>query len=105
MTALPHGYATQLTRHFADPADRDDVSTGVLLSGGQWQRLALARSFLRADRDLLILDEPSAGLDAEAEADLHQRLRLLREGRTTLLISHRLGTVRAPTTSWCCATG
>ncbi|MEU8185202.1 ABC transporter ATP-binding protein [Micromonospora sp. NPDC049044] len=92
--ALPHGYATQLTRMFADPADRDDVSTGVLLSGGQWQRLALARSFLRADRDLLILDEPSAGLDAEAEADLHHRLRRLREGRTTLLISHRLGTIR-----------
>ncbi|TCB93400.1 ABC transporter ATP-binding protein [Micromonospora zingiberis] len=94
LTALPHGYATQLTRTFADPADRDDVSTGVLLSGGQWQRLALARSFLRAGRDLLILDEPSAGLDAEAEADLHQRLRGLREGRTTLLISHRLGTIR-----------
>ncbi|MFY1691401.1 ABC transporter ATP-binding protein [Plantactinospora sp. WMMB782] len=94
LTALPHGYATQLTRIFADPADRDDAATGVLLSGGQWQRLALARSFLRADRDLLILDEPSAGLDAEAEADLQQRLRGLREGRTTLLISHRLGTVR-----------
>ncbi|MGN9919537.1 ABC transporter ATP-binding protein [Micromonospora palomenae] len=94
VTALPHGYETHLTRLFADPADRDDVSTGVLLSGGQWQRLALARSFLRADRDLLILDEPSAGLDAEAEADLHRRLRELRDGRTTLLISHRLGTVR-----------
>ncbi|MGR6322064.1 ABC transporter ATP-binding protein [Micromonospora soli] len=94
VTALPHGYETQLTRLFTDPADRDDVGSGVLLSGGQWQRLALARSFLRADRDLLILDEPSAGLDAEAEAELHQRLRGLREGRTTLLISHRLGTVR-----------
>ncbi|MBF9130240.1 ABC transporter ATP-binding protein [Plantactinospora sp. S1510] len=94
LTALPHGYATQLSRTFADPDDRDDESSGVLLSGGQWQRLALARSFLRAGRDLLILDEPSAGLDAEAEADLHQRLRGLREGRTTLLISHRLGTVR-----------
>ncbi|MEO3747704.1 ABC transporter ATP-binding protein [Plantactinospora sp. B5E13] len=94
LAALPHGYATHLTRTFADPRDRDDVSTGVLLSGGQWQRLALARSFLRAGRDLLILDEPSAGLDAEAEADLHQRLRRLREGRATLLISHRLGTVR-----------
>lgn len=94
VSALPHGYETHLTRMFSDPSDRDDVSTGVLLSGGQWQRLALARSFLRADRDLLILDEPSAGLDAEAEADLHRRLRRLRQGRTTLLISHRLGTVR-----------
>jgi len=94
VSGLPHGYETHLTRMFSDPSDRDDVSTGVLLSGGQWQRLALARSFLRAERDLLILDEPSAGLDAEAEADLHRRLRELRQGRTTLLISHRLGTVR-----------
>ena len=68
LTALPHGYATQLSRTFADPEDRNDESTGVLLSGGQWQRLALARSFLRAGRDLLILDEPSAGLDAEDAA-------------------------------------
>ncbi|MEU8113258.1 ABC transporter ATP-binding protein [Micromonospora sp. NPDC048947] len=94
VTALPRGYDTQLTRLFADPADGDGVESGVLLSGGQWQRLALARSFLRAERDLLILDEPSAGLDAEAEADLHQRLRGLRAGRSTLLISHRLGTIR-----------
>ncbi len=94
VAALPKGYATQLTRLFAEASDLAVAGTGVLLSGGQWQRLALARSFLRADRDLLILDEPSSGLDAEAEADLHQRLRSLRTGRTTLLISHRLGTVR-----------
>jgi ATP-binding cassette subfamily B protein len=94
LAGLPYGYATQLTRMFFDAADKDDPRTGVLLSGGQWQRVALARAFMRADRDLLIMDEPSAGLDAEAEADIHQRLRGLRQGRTTLLISHRMSTVR-----------
>jgi ATP-binding cassette subfamily B protein len=66
----------------------------VTLSGGQWQRLALARGFMRADRDLLILDEPSSGLDAEAELAIHHRMRALRDGRTSVLISHRLSTVR-----------
>ncbi len=94
LAGLPHGYDTQLTRMFLDADDRADPGTGVLLSGGQWQRVALARAFMRADRDLLIMDEPSAGLDAEAEADIHRRLRELRRGRTTLLISHRMSTVR-----------
>ncbi|MCO1653687.1 ABC transporter ATP-binding protein [Pseudonocardia sp. S2-4] len=94
IAALPHGYATALTRMFSDSTDAADPTTGVLLSGGQWQRVALARSFMRADRDLLILDEPSSGLDAEAEADVHRRLTGLRRDRTTLLISHRLGAVR-----------
>ncbi|MFG1679248.1 ABC transporter ATP-binding protein [Nonomuraea sp. NPDC049269] len=91
--ALPHGYDTLLTRMFHQ--DPDDPGGGVTLSGGQWQRLALARAFLREDRDLMILDEPSAGLDAEAEYDLHTRLRQIRAGRTGVLISHRLGAVRA----------
>ncbi|SEG75519.1 ATP-binding cassette, subfamily B [Nonomuraea solani] len=91
---LPQGYDTLLTRMFFGLADRDDESTGVVLSGGQWQRIAIARAFLRADRDLMILDEPSAGLDAEAEHDVHSRLREIRSGRTSLLISHRLGAVR-----------
>ncbi|PZG19239.1 multidrug ABC transporter permease [Nonomuraea aridisoli] len=91
---LPHGYDTLLTRMFFTLADRDDDSTGVVLSGGQWQRIAIARAFLRAERDLMILDEPSAGLDAEAEHDMHTRLREIRSGRTSLLISHRLGAVR-----------
>jgi ATP-binding cassette, subfamily B, bacterial len=66
----------------------------VTLSGGQWQRLALARTLLRDGRDLLILDEPSAGLDAEAEHQVHRRLQQHRVGRTSLLVSHRLGAVR-----------
>ncbi|MEV6393532.1 ABC transporter ATP-binding protein [Streptomyces sp. NPDC051907] len=89
---LPHGYDTMLSRVFA-AGDADD-DAGAQLSGGQWQRLALARAFLRTDPDLLILDEPSSGLDAEAEYDIHLRLRRYRAGRTSLLISHRLGAVR-----------
>src|SRR5690606_3721700 len=60
---LPHGYQTLLTRMFFSEEDKADPSTGVVLSGGQWQRLALARAYFRQGRDLMILDEPSAGLD------------------------------------------
>ncbi|HET6214717.1 MAG TPA: ABC transporter ATP-binding protein [Micromonosporaceae bacterium] len=91
LAELPAGYRTLLSRMF-DP-DCDDDAAG-LLSGGQWQRVALARAFLRHDADLMILDEPSAGLDAEAEAEVHSGLRQLRVGRTSLLISHRLSTLR-----------
>lgn len=87
--ALPRGYQTLLSRTFSD-----EDSPGVLLSGGQWQRLALARTFLRDRRDLLILDEPSSGLDAEAEYEIHHGLRCHRAGATSVLISHRLGAVR-----------
>ncbi|MFF9571716.1 ABC transporter ATP-binding protein [Streptomyces sp. NPDC014685] len=91
---LPQGYDTLLSRLFFMESDKDDPETGVVLSGGQWQRLALARAFLRDQRDLLILDEPSAGLDAEAEAEIHAALREHRCGRTSLLVSHRLGALR-----------
>jgi ATP-binding cassette subfamily B protein len=94
LAGLPRGYDTLLSRTFFDSSDKDNPETGVALSGGQWQRLALARGLMRADRDLLILDEPSSGLDAEAEADVHRQLRLIRQGHTSLLISHRLGSVR-----------
>jgi ATP-binding cassette subfamily B protein len=108
ISGLPHGYATLLSRTFfmtadtseapdtAGPPDRgtDGAGTGVSLSGGQQQRLALARAFLRDRCELMILDEPSAGLDAAAEHDLHRSLRRHREGRTSLLISHRLGAIR-----------
>jgi ATP-binding cassette subfamily B protein len=94
VSALPYGYDTLLTRVFYDRSEEHHPRTGVLLSGGQWQRMALARAFLRGDRDLVILDEPSSGLDAEAEYEIHHDLRRVREGRTTVLISHRLNTVR-----------
>ncbi|MEV6237009.1 ABC transporter ATP-binding protein [Lentzea sp. NPDC051838] len=94
VAALPRGYDTLLSRMFFDEADREDPETGVLLSGGQWQRLALARAFLRDRRDLMILDEPSSGLDAQAEHEVHSSLRRHREGATSVLISHRLGAVR-----------
>jgi ATP-binding cassette subfamily B protein len=90
LDALPDGYDTMLSREYVD----QDVATGVLLSGGQWQRVALARSLMRDGRDLLILDEPSSGLDAAAEHEIHRRLREHRAGTTSVLISHRLGAVR-----------
>ncbi|MFD1538341.1 ABC transporter ATP-binding protein [Nonomuraea guangzhouensis] len=92
VAALPYGYRTLLSRGFT--LDEEGEEEGVLLSGGQWQRVALARAFLRRDRDLMILDEPSSGLDPEAEYEVHSRLASLRSGRTSVVISHRLGAVR-----------
>jgi ATP-binding cassette subfamily B protein len=94
IASLPRGYDTLLTRAFVGDEDERDPATGVVLSGGQWQRVALARCFFRARRDLVIVDEPTNGLDAEAEANLHAELRRHRSGGTSLLISHRLNTVR-----------
>ena len=95
LDALPRGYQTLLTRTFFDmSADEQDPQTGVLLSGGQWQRVALARAFLRGGRDLMILDEPSSGLDPEAERTIHTTLAATRAGRASVLISHRLNAVR-----------
>ncbi|WP_117211331.1 ABC transporter ATP-binding protein [Allorhizocola rhizosphaerae] len=94
VAALPRGYETLLSRMFFMESDKDNPETGVVLSGGQWQRLALARAFLRDQLDLMILDEPASGLDAEAEHAIHSSLRRHRTGRTSLLISHRLGAVR-----------
>jgi ATP-binding cassette, subfamily B, bacterial len=94
IASLPRGYETLLSRIFFSSKDKENPETGVVLSGGQWQRLAVARGLMRADRDLLILDEPSSGMDAEAEHALHNRLRAIRDGKTSLLISHRLGSVR-----------
>lgn len=94
IASLAKGYGTLLSRVYLDNADREDHATGVVLSGGQWQRIALARAFLRGDRDLLIMDEPSSGLDPESEYQIGKRLHRLRGGSTTLLISHRLNTIR-----------
>ncbi len=66
---------------------------GVMLSGGQRQRLSLARAFLK-NAPIVILDEPTTGLDAQTEADILTTIRLLMRGRTTVVISHHLGTVR-----------
>lgn len=90
LTALPKGYDTVLSREFTD----DEGSDGVVLSGGQWQRLALARALIRRDARLLILDEPSSGLDPFAERELHALVGRIGHSRMRLLISHRLNAVR-----------
>ena len=82
---LPQGYATMLGVLFED---------GTELSGGQWQRIALARAMMR-DAQIVILDEPTAALDARAEAEIFQRFRDMTQGKMTILISHRFSTVRA----------
>lgn len=84
ISRLPAGYETTLGRRFPE---------GVELSGGQWQRLALARAFFR-DAGMLILDEPTASLDVATEARIYAHFTTMAEGKTTLLISHRLSTVR-----------
>ncbi|MCW2506921.1 MAG: transporter, ATP-binding/permease protein [Modestobacter sp.] len=82
---LPAGYDTHLDRRFRGGAE---------LSGGQWQRVAIARGFYR-DAALLICDEPTASLDARSEHALFETIRSHAEGRTVLLITHRLASVRA----------
>ncbi|MEU4712597.1 ABC transporter ATP-binding protein [Micromonospora purpureochromogenes] len=94
LAALPRGYDTLLTRLFKIESERDDPDTGVLLSGGQWQRVALARAFVRQVRDVMILDEPSAGLDPLAEHEVSRSLHRYRSGATSVVISHRLNTLR-----------
>lgn len=85
VAGLKEGMDTQLGRWFKDGAE---------LSGGQWQKIALARAFMREEADILVLDEPTAALDAEAEHAVFERFKGLAEGRTSILISHRFPTVR-----------
>jgi ATP-binding cassette, subfamily B, bacterial len=82
---LPGGYYTQLGKWFKD---------GRELSGGQWQKIALSRAFMRIRADVLVLDEPTAAMDARAEAMVFERFRQLGADRMTILISHRFSTVR-----------
>jgi ATP-binding cassette subfamily B protein len=81
---LPQGFETMLGGWFEE---------GQELSGGQWQKIAIARAFMR-DAEVLILDEPTAALDAEAEHDLFLRLKALAADKSAILISHRFSTVR-----------
>ncbi len=81
---FPDGLKQVLGRHF---------SGGTELSGGEWQKIALARAYMR-DSELLILDEPTAALDARAEYEVFQRFAELTRGKMALLISHRFSTVR-----------
>lgn len=82
---LPDGYQTQLGSWFRG---------GQELSIGQWQKVALSRAFMRRDADILVLDEPTASMDAEAEAKIFERFRDLTDDRVAILISHRFSTVR-----------
>jgi ATP-binding cassette subfamily B protein len=82
---LPEKYDTQLGKWFKG---------GRELSGGQWQKIALSRAFMRSEADLLVLDEPTATMDAAAEATIFEHFRDLSCGKMTILISHRFSTVR-----------
>jgi ATP-binding cassette subfamily B protein len=82
---LPKGYRTRLGRWFDD---------GRELSGGQWQKVALARAFVRHGADILVLDEPTAAVDAEAEAQIFEYVRNTTKDQMAVLISHRFSTVR-----------
>ena len=85
LQALPQGYHTQLGKWFRD---------GRELSGGQWQRVALSRAFMRENAGILVLDEPTSAMDAAAEAEIFDRMQTLADERMCILISHRFSTVR-----------
>lgn len=82
---MPKGYQTQLGKWFRD---------GRELSLGQWQKIALSRAFMRKDADIVVLDEPTASMDAEAESRVFERFRELTRDQIAIVISHRFSTVR-----------
>jgi ATP-binding cassette subfamily B protein len=84
INALPNGYDQLIGRRFKQ---------GVDLSGGQWQKIAIARAYMR-DAQVMILDEPTAALDARSEFEVFQRFKELSDNRTAVLISHRFSSVR-----------
>jgi ATP-binding cassette subfamily B protein len=81
---LPKGFGQPLGKRFNE---------GIELSGGEWQKIAIARAYMR-DADVLILDEPTAALDARSEYEVFKRFRDLSSGKTAIIISHRFSTVR-----------
>lgn len=83
---MPDSYETQLGRWFKG---------GRELSSGQWQKVALSRAFMRSDADILVLDEPTASMDASSEAEVFEHFRTASSSKMTILISHRFSTVRA----------
>jgi ABC-type multidrug transport system fused ATPase/permease subunit len=83
--ALPDSYHTQLGRWF---------KSGRELSGGQWQKIALSRAFMRSNADILVLDEPTSAMDAEAEVRIFDHFRAMTQKQMAILISHRFSTVR-----------
>ncbi|MDH5619959.1 MAG: ABC transporter ATP-binding protein/permease, partial [Gammaproteobacteria bacterium] len=83
---MPDGYDTQLGRWFKG---------GRELSGGQWQKIALSRAFMRSEADILVLDEPTAAMDAASEAAIFDHFQSQSDTKMTILISHRFSTVRA----------
>lgn len=85
LASLPQGLSTKLGRW---------IENGTELSGGEWQKIALARAFFHEEADILVLDEPAAALDAEAELALFEKFERLVRGKTAILISHRFATVR-----------
>jgi ABC-type multidrug transport system fused ATPase/permease subunit len=85
ITKMPDGYDTQLGRWFAD---------GRELSLGEWQKVALSRAFMREGADILVLDEPTAAMDAEAEVRIFDHFRETTKDQMAILISHRFSTVR-----------
>ena len=82
---MPQGFGTQLGKWFKG---------GQELSGGQWQKIALSRAFMRSQADILVLDEPTAAMDAEAEMSIFNHFRALTKNQMVVLISHRFSTVR-----------
>jgi ATP-binding cassette subfamily B protein len=81
---LPAGYEQMIGKRFKN---------GVELSGGEWQKIAIARAYMR-EAEVLILDEPTAALDARAEYEVFRRFKELSKGKTAILISHRFSSVR-----------
>jgi ATP-binding cassette subfamily B protein len=86
ITRMANGYKTQLGRWFKN---------GQELSGGQWQKIALSRAYMRENADILVLDEPTAAMDAAAEAEIFARFREHSRDKMAILISHRFSTVRS----------